>query len=112
MLGMDRQVNMQGFIEIFIDNSMVLLQEVFGINNIKINFESGQQKPMDQKEQLKEMANKTKVFASQLRGMPDFIAVFKLLTNLRLLMCMVTALVMGAGIGIISTFLFWHLQVM
>ena len=67
---------------------------------------------MDQKEQLKEMANKTKVFASQLRGMPDFIAVFKLLTNLRLLMCMVTALVMGAGIGIISTFLFWHLQVM
>ena len=58
------------------------------------------------------MANKTKVFASQLRGMPDFIAVFKLLTNLRLLMCMVTALVMGAGIGIISTFLFWHLQVM
>ena len=28
MLGMDKQVNMQGFIEIFIDNSMVLLQEV------------------------------------------------------------------------------------
>ena len=112
MLGMDKQVNMQGFIKNFIDDSMVLLQEVFGISNIKINFESGQQKPMDQKEQLKEMANKTKVFASQLRGMPDFIAVFKLLTNLRLLMCMVTALVMGAGIGIISTFLFWHLQVM
>ena len=112
MLGMDKQVKMQEFIEFFIDNSMVLLQEVFEISNTKINFESGQQKPMDQKEQLKEMANKTKVFASQLRGMPDFIAVFKLLTNLRLLMCMVTALVMGAGIGIISTFLFWHLQVM
>ena len=113
MLGMDKQVNMQGFIEIFIDDSInTLITRSFGISNIKINFESGQQKPMDQKEQLKEMANKTKVFASQLRGMPDFIAVFKLLTNLRLLMCMVTALVMGAGIGIISTFLFWHLQVM
>ena len=110
---MDKQVNMQGFIEIFIDDSInTLITRSFGISNIKINFESGQQKPMDQKEQLKEMANKTKVFASQLRGMPDFIAVFKLLTNLRLLMCMVTALVMGAGIGIISTFLFWHLQVM
>ena len=104
---------MQGFIKIFIDDSInTLITRSFGISNIKINFESGQQKPMDQKEQLKEMANKTKVFASQLRGMPDFIAVFKLLTNLRLLMCMVTALVMGAGIGIISTFLFWHLQVM
>ena len=57
------------------------------------------------------MANKTKVFAAQLRGMPDFIAVFKLLANLRLLMCMLVALIMGAGIGLISTFLFWHLQV-
>ena len=71
----------------------------------------GQQKPMDQKDKLKDMANKTKVFANQLRGMPDFIAVFKLLANLRLLMCMLVALVMGAGIGLISTFLFWHLQV-
>ena len=66
---------------------------------------------MDQKEKLKEMASKTKVFAQQLRGMPDFIAVFKLLANLRLLLCMIVALVMGAGIGLISTFLFWHLQV-
>lgn len=66
---------------------------------------------MDQKDKLKDMANKTKVFANQLRGMPDFIAVFKLLANLRLLMCMLVALIMGAGIGLISTFLFWHLQV-
>lgn len=66
---------------------------------------------MDQKDKLKDMANKTKVFAAQLRGMPDFIAVFKLLANLRLLMCMLVALIMGAGIGLISTFLFWHLQV-
>ena len=66
---------------------------------------------MDQKEKLKEMAAKTKVFAQQLRGMPDFIAVFKMLANLRILMTMLVALIMGAGIGIISTFLFWHLQV-
>ena len=66
---------------------------------------------MDQKEKLKEMAAKTKVFAQQLRGMPDFIAVFKMMANLRILMCMLVALIMGAGIGIISTFLFWHLQV-
>ena len=79
---------------------------------VKCDFITGQQKPMDQKDKLKEMASKTKVFAAQLRGMPDFIAVFKLLANLRLLLCMIVALVMGAGIGIISTFLFWHLQVM
>ena len=66
---------------------------------------------MDQKERIKEKAAKAKIFANQLRGMPDFIAVFKLLANLRLLMCMIVALVMGAGIGLINTFLFWHLQV-
>ena len=35
----------------------------------------------------------------------------KALTNLRLLMFMLTAWVMGIGIGLIFTFLFWHLQV-
>jgi len=79
------------------------------MNNVG-NGDQGHQKPMDQKDKLKDMANKTKVFANQLRGMPDFIAVFKLLANLRLLMCMLVALIMGAGIGLISTFLFWHLQ--
>lgn len=72
-----------------------------------------------------------KVFASQLRSMPEFGAVvkvvttwiiiiiiinnitiiFQALTNLRLLMFMLTAWVMGIGIGLIFTFLFWHLQV-
>ena len=75
-----------------------------------INYVSGQ-KPTDQKDKMKEMAAKTKVFAQQLRSMPDFIAVFKMLANLRILMCMLVAWIMGAGIGIISTFLFWHLQV-
>lgn len=66
---------------------------------------------MDQKEKLKEMASKTKVFAQQLQSMPEFIAVFKALTNLRLLMCVLVAWVMGIGMGLIFTFLFWHLQV-
>lgn len=66
---------------------------------------------MDQKEKLKEMASKTKVFAQQLQSMPEFIAVFKALTNLRLLMCMLVGWIMGVGIGLIFTFLFWHLQV-
>ena len=68
-----------------------------------------------------------KVFASQLRSMPEFgavvkvvitwiiinniIIIFQALTNLRLLMFMLTAWVMGIGIGLIFTFLFWHLQV-
>ena len=52
-----------------------------------------------------------KVFASQLRSMPEFGAVMKALTNLRLLTFTLTAWVMGVGIGLIFTFLFWHLQV-
>ena len=51
-----------------------------------------------------------KVFASQLRSMPEFGAVMKALTNLRLLTFTLTAWVMGVGIGLIFTFLFWHLQ--
>jgi hypothetical protein len=66
---------------------------------------------MDQKAKLKEMAAKTKVFATQLQSMPEFVAVFKALTNLRLLMCMLVAWIMGIGMGLIFTFLFWHLQV-
>ena len=51
-----------------------------------------------------------KVFASQLRSMPEFGAVMKALTNLRLLTFTLTAWVMGIGMGLIFTFLFWHLQ--
>ena len=43
--------------------------------------------------------------------MPEFVAVFKAMANLRMLMCMIVAWVMGIGIGLIFTFLFWHLQV-
>ena len=70
----------------------------------------GPKKEMDQKEKVRLMAEKTKVFATQLRAMPEFNAVFKAMSNLRLLVFMLTAWVMGIGIGLIFTFLFWHLQ--
>jgi len=63
-----------------------------------------------QKELLKEESEKMKVFAQQLRSKPQFIAVFKAFSNFRLLTFMLVAWVMGIGIGLIFTFLFWHLQ--
>ena len=56
------------------------------------------------------MATKTKVFAQQLRSMPEFVAVFRAMTNLRVLVFYLVAWVMGIGMGLIFTFLFWHLQ--
>ena len=64
------------------------------------------QKPETAKDRLK----KAKVFAQQMRAMPEFAAVFRAMANLRMLMCMLVAWVMGIGIGLIFTFLFWHLQ--
>ncbi len=60
---------------------------------------------------MKEMEAKAKVFAQQLRSMPEFNAVFRAMTNLRVLVFYVVAWVMGIGMGLIFTFLFWHLQV-
>merc|ERR1719278_138490 len=71
---------------------------------------SSKQPQKNQEERLKEQAERMKVFASQLRSMPEFGAVMKALTNLRLLTFTLTAWVMGVGIGLIFTFLFWHLQ--
>lgn len=81
-------------------------------NNVPMNnIQNGQQGPQKKKdEDAKAKLKKAKVFAQQLRAMPEFVAVFKALTNLRLLMCMLVAWVMGMGIGLIFTFLFWHLQ--
>ncbi|XP_040571218.1 major facilitator superfamily domain-containing protein 6 isoform X2 [Lepeophtheirus salmonis] len=53
---------------------------------------------------------KGKVFAQQLRGLPEFAAVFKAFSNVRLVLFMIVAWIMGVGIGLIFTFLFWHLQ--
>lgn len=44
---------------------------------IPANMFQQKQKQLDQKEKLKEMATKTKVFAQQLRSMPEFTAVFR-----------------------------------
>lgn len=71
---------------------------------------SGPNKKQEQGEGLKNMAEKTKVFATQLRSMPEFNAVFKAMANLRFLTFMLVAWIMGIGMGLIFTFLFWHLQ--
>ena len=78
--------------------------ETVQMNNIP---EEHQKKPDEKKDKLKQ----AKVFAQTLRGMPNFIAVFKAMANLRMLMIMLVAWVMGIGMGLIFTFLFWHLQV-
>ena len=61
-------------------------------------------------ETAQDRLKKAKVFAQQMRAMPEFAAVFRAMANLRMLMCMLVAWVMGIGIGLIFTFLFWHLQ--
>ena len=63
-----------------------------------------------EQETAKDRIKKAKVFAQQMRAMPEFAAVFRAMANLRMLMCMLVAWVMGIGIGLIFTFLFWHLQ--
>ena len=70
---------------------------------------NGQQKKGSE-ETAKDRLKKAKVFAQQMRAMPEFAAVFRAMANLRMLMCMLVAWVMGIGIGLIFTFLFWHLQ--
>ena len=78
-------------------------------NNIPMNNVANEKKAGD--ETTKDKLKKAKVFAQTLRGMPDFLPVFKAMANLRMLMCMLVAWVMGIGMGLIFTFLFWHLQV-
>lgn len=80
-------------------------------NNVPMNNMGNQNQAKKPEETAKERLKKAKVFAQQLRSMPEFAAVFRAMANLRMLMCMVVAWVMGIGIGLIFTFLFWHLQV-
>jgi len=68
---------------------------------------NGEKKP---EESSKDKLKKAKVFAQNLRSMPEFTSVFKAMANLRMLMIMLVAWIMGVGIGLIFTFLFWHLQ--
>lgn len=88
-----------------------LKQPDIPMGNVEKNGGQNLKAPGKTKEQqLKEQAERAKVFAQKLRSMPEFAAVFKAFTNVRLLMFMLVAWVMGIGIGLIFTFLFWHLQ--
>ena len=97
--------------------SMVNTNDSMAMNNLNggpggsQSQQAQKQREEDQKEKLKKIAEKGRVFAQQLRSMPEFAAVFKAMANLRLFTFMVVAWVMGVGVGLIFTFLFWHLQV-
>lgn len=53
----------------------------------------------------------TQMFAQTTREMPEWMTVFKTFANLKCSSFLFVAWFMGFGIGLIFTFLFWHLQV-
>lgn len=53
----------------------------------------------------------TKMFAQTIREMPEWVTVLKQFKNLKCASFLFVAWYMGFGIGLIFTFLFWHLQV-
>jgi len=86
-------------------------EDDISLNTVKINNVDTRRVPdKTREEKLKDQAKRIKVFAKELQGMPEFAAVFKAFSNIRLMMFMLVAWVMGIGIGLIFTFLFWHLQ--
>ncbi|KAJ8911081.1 hypothetical protein NQ315_015253 [Exocentrus adspersus] len=58
----------------------------------------------------KEQEQKTKIFAQTTREMPEWVTVIKQFKNLKCASFLFVAWFMGFGIGLIFTFLFWHLQ--
>jgi len=54
---------------------------------------------------------KTKIFAQTTRELPEWVTVLKQFKNLKCASFLFVAWYMGFGIGLIFTFLFWHLQV-
>ncbi|XP_024886144.1 major facilitator superfamily domain-containing protein 6 isoform X1 [Temnothorax curvispinosus] len=53
---------------------------------------------------------KTKMFAQTMKEIPEWLAVIKQFKNLKCASFLFVAWFMGFGIGLIFTFLFWHLQ--
>ena len=51
------------------------------------------------------------MFAQTTREMPEWVTVLKQFKNLKCASFLFVAWFMGFGIGLIFTFLFWHLQV-
>lgn len=52
-----------------------------------------------------------KVFAQTTREMPEWVTVLRQFQNMKAASFLFVAWFMGFGIGLIFTFLFWHLQV-
>lgn len=59
---------------------------------------------------LKNLLGKSKVFAQTTRKIPEWMPVLRLFANVKYAAFMFVAWFMGFGIGLIFTFLFWHLQ--
>lgn len=54
---------------------------------------------------------RAQVFAQTTREMPEWVTVLKQFQNVKAASFLLVAWFMGFGIGLIFTFLFWHLQV-
>lgn len=56
-------------------------------------------------------AFQTKIFAQTTKKIPEWVTVLKYFANLKCGSFLFVSWFMGFGIGLIFTFLFWHLQV-
>lgn len=56
------------------------------------------------------LVSQTKIFAQTTREMPEWVTVFRHFKNVKCAAFLFVAWFMGFGIGLIFTFLFWHLQ--
>ncbi|KAF4517176.1 hypothetical protein B566_EDAN005608 [Ephemera danica] len=66
--------------------------------------------PQPRMQQPAPSIGKTKMFAQTLRQMPEWVTVLKQFANVKCGSFLFVAWFMGFGIGLIFTFLFWHLQ--
>uniref|UniRef100_T1IUP3 Major facilitator superfamily associated domain-containing protein n=1 Tax=Strigamia maritima TaxID=126957 RepID=T1IUP3_STRMM len=66
--------------------------------------------PENTGEAVPEKPEKSKVFASTTKRIPEWLQVLKTIANLRYGSFLFVAWWMGFGIGLVFTFLFWHLQ--
>ncbi|XP_065567163.1 major facilitator superfamily domain-containing protein 6-like isoform X2 [Artemia franciscana] len=71
---------------------------------------NGQPKQKDKTDVIKQILGKSKVFAKQTKKIPEWMPVLRHFSDLRCASFLFVAWFMGFGIGLIFTFLFWHLQ--
>ena len=70
------------------------------------NFLNGKKRKFEFLEKLQ-----SGVFAQRFSKRPEWYSLFKSITNIKLVALISLAWFMGTGVGLVFTFLFWHLQV-